>query len=363
MDGMTETNIPTESTKMTNATLPRTDSQIVIDADCLHFDGRSVSIAEASLNDFRLAARLAKIGSGVWRAGAKKSEFVAAFAAHVAGVPFDSSIAEPIVTTVAAVPVTVAGDLLRHNCYPILRAVVGADVPVYLVGPPGSGKSTIAKHIADDLGLEFHTKSCSIQTSEISLLGYQDANGRLVRTPLREAYEHGGVFLLDEIDAGSPAVLVVLNALLANGHCAFPDGLITKHKDFKFAAGANTFGTGASREFVGRQQLDAATLDRFAFIEMNYDRALEARLAGAVRDGETSEYGTVKPPKSVDGDAWFTRVEQTRAKVAEHKLRHVISPRATIYGVALLKAGLSKSTVERLLLRKNLDDGAWSKIK
>lgn len=362
MDGMTESSTTTESNKMTTATLPSIDSHILIDEYCLHFEGRSVIIGEASLNDFRLAARLAKIGSGVWRAGAKKSEFVAAFAAHVAGVPYDSSIAEPIVTAVAAVP-TLEGVSLKHNCYPILRAILAADVPVYLVGPPGSGKSTIAHQIADDLGLEFHTKSCSIQTSEISLLGYQDANGRLVRTPLREAYEHGGVFLLDEIDAGSPAVLVVLNALLANGHCAFPDGLIPKHKDFRFIAGANTFGTGASREFVGRQQLDAATLDRFAFVEMNYDRALEARLAGVARESETSEYGTVKTPKGVDGEAWLARVEQTRDKVAEHKLRHVISPRATIYGVALLKAGLSKSSVERLVLRKNLDDGAWGKIK
>ena len=362
MDGMTETRIPTESNKMTTATPPSIDSQIVIDEHCLHFQGRSVIIGEASLNDFRLAARLAKIGSGVWRAGAKKSEFVAAFKAHVAGVPYDSSIAEPIVTAVAAVP-TLEGVSLKHNCYPILLAVVKADVPVYLVGPPGGGKSTIATHVADDLGVAFHTKSCSIQTSEISLLGYQDANGRLVRTPLREAYEHGGVFLLDEIDAGSPAVLVVLNALLANGHCAFPDGLIKKHKDFHFIAGANTFGTGASREFVGRQQLDAATLDRFAFIEMNYDSALEGSLVGVLRDQKTSEYGTVNRPKTVNGEAWLTRVERTRDRVAEHKLRHVISPRATIYGVALLKAGISNASVERLVLRKNLDDGAWGKIK
>jgi cobaltochelatase CobS len=53
-------------------------------------------------------------------------------------------------------------------------------------------------------------------------MGYMDAHGKLVRTLLREAYEHGGVFLLDEIDAGNPGVLTVLNALLANGQVGFP---------------------------------------------------------------------------------------------------------------------------------------------
>jgi hypothetical protein len=44
-------------------------------------------------------------------------------------------------------------------------------------------------------------------------------------------------------------------------------------------AAANTYGTGADALYVGRNQLDAATLDRFYVVEMDYDRKLEAKLA------------------------------------------------------------------------------------
>ena len=79
--------------------------------------------------------------------------------------------------------------------------------------------------------------------------------------------------MLDEIDASIPEVLIILNAAIANGYFDFPApiGYVEAHKDFRLVAAGNTFGLGADYDYVGRNQLDAASLDRFALVKVDYD--------------------------------------------------------------------------------------------
>lgn len=51
------------------------------------------------------------------------------------------------------------------------------------------------------------------------------------------------------------------------------------HPDFRVVAAGNTIGQGASIEYVGRTQLDAASLDRFAVVDVDYDRTIEMSCA------------------------------------------------------------------------------------
>ena len=78
---------------------------------------------------------------------------------------------------------------------------------------------------------------------------------------------NGGVFLFDEIDAADANVLLVVNSALANGRMSVPSRhdqpVAKKHSEFVCIAAANTFGRGADRVYVGRNELDEATLDRF----------------------------------------------------------------------------------------------------
>jgi len=83
--------------------------------------------------------------------------------------------------------------------------------------------------VADALSLSFHAISVGSQTSKSDLAGYMTATGEYVRTQFREAYENGGLFLLDEADAGNSNVLILLNAALSNGKMAFPDGMVDAH--------------------------------------------------------------------------------------------------------------------------------------
>ncbi|WP_080056880.1 AAA family ATPase [Spirosoma aerolatum] len=230
--------------------------------------------------------------------------------------------------------------LVHERFEDILKHVAVRD-HVMLVGPAGSGKTTVCENVAQALALDFYCKSVCAQTSKSELLGYMDANGNFVSTEFRVAYENGGVFVLDEIDAGNPNVIAVLNSALANNYCAFADGMIRKHEDFVLIACANTFGTGASREYVGRNQLDSATLDRFSVIEFGYDEKLETALS---------------PDKT-----FCQFVQAVRKELANERI--VISPRASIQGGKLLAAGCTPQYVMQTRIIKGINASQADRVK
>lgn len=54
---------------------------------------------------------------------------------------------------------------------------------------------------------------------------------------------------------------------------------VEAHPDFRVVAAGNTIGQGASYTYVGRNQLDGASLDRFAMVNIDYDINIETRCA------------------------------------------------------------------------------------
>lgn len=168
-------------------------------------------------------------------------------------------------------------EIAHEMTEPVLE-YIGVRIPLLLVGPAGSGKTHIAISCAKLLGLDYYSISVNEQTSKSDFLGYKDANGRIVETNFRRAYEKGGVFIIDEIDAGNPNILTVVNSALSNDTCPFPDGMVPRHEDFVCVCTANTFGEGESIQYIGRNILDAATRDRFASLFIDYSDGLETAL-------------------------------------------------------------------------------------
>jgi cobaltochelatase CobS len=263
---------------------------------------------------------------------------------------------------------------VQHAQFAALLRIVSQRLNTWLVGPAGSGKTSAAHAVATALSLPFYAKSVGPQTSESSLIGYYDANGNYVRTLLREAFEFGGVFLLDEVDAGNPAVLVVINALLANGVCAFPDRVVEKHPDFVLLAGANTIGQGADRQYVGRQQIDAATLDRFVLLNWAYDPRIEAAACGVPVEffAEAALPETIEFVSIDDADAVNRRIEKYVKKVVAIRnsldtlgkgVRVIVSPRANIHGCKLIRAGFSVNDTLELCVWKGCDGDTRKKIE
>ena len=162
-----------------------------------------------------------------------------------------------------------------HEKFDQVLNYVARDIPVFLTGPAGSGKNVLCKQIADCLGLPFYFSNAV--TQEYKVLGFTDANGVYQETQFYKAFKNGGLFMLDEIDASNPDVLNTLNAAIANRYQDFPApiGFVEAHPNFRWVAAGNTYGTGADYVYVGRTQLDGATLDRFGVVRMNYDPRIE----------------------------------------------------------------------------------------
>lgn len=167
-----------------------------------------------------------------------------------------------------------------------IKALLAHRVNVLLLGPTGSGKTETSKKVAADLGLEFYY--CNAVLDEFKLTGFMNAMGHYQSTPFYEAFTKGGLFLFDEMDASIPEALLTINMALANGEMNFPDGLHQKHEDFMVIATANTI-KGANINYTGRTQLDAASLNRFACLELDYDVNVEACILAKHLPGDDPE--------------------------------------------------------------------------
>ena len=235
----------------------------------------------------------------------------------------------------------------RHPLFDTLLTMVACGrerggLPVMLVGPAGSGKTTACQHVADAFGLPFYTNGALTGAHELT--GYKDAAGQYHGTPFRQAFEGGGAYLMDEMDRSDPGAILALNSALANRFCAFPDRAepVRAHPDFIPIAAANTYGRGADRLYVGATQLDGATLDRFVMLSWDYDETLERTLAG--------------------DDAWTAYVQAARAAASEYRIRHIISPRASMAGAVMRRAGLPFDLIADSVLWKGLNRDQLTRI-
>lgn len=236
----------------------------------------------------------------------------------------------------------------QHKSFPDLLRVCMTRLPngerlnTWLVGSAGTGKTTACYNVAKALDARtFGAIGTSDNKYELS--GFTDAHGKVVNTVFRDIFVNGGVMLLDEIDSWYPNALLALQAALSNGFCAFPDGVFERHEDCIVICAANTYGQGEVTEYVGRMKQDAAFLDRFVFFKWDIDEQLERHISGNVE--------------------WVTRVQSVRKRAAERGVKVLITPRASIYGSALLAAGFPWKDVETMILRKSMTAEQWKSVQ
>lgn len=223
---------------------------------------------------------------------------------------------------------------VAHELLPDIVKMLQATEPkplnVYLSGGPGVSKSFMAAQAAEVLGLAVHERPCFDQMSDVDLFGYKDAHGTYHRTAFREAWEHGGVFILDEMDKGNANTLASLNLALTTPRCVFPDGTVARHKDFRCVATANTNGNGPTAGHLGSNEIDKATMDRFVKVYVPIDENLEELITVGINDQ--------------DGGRILRAVRAIRAECEERMLDLVVSPRAPQNIAQLMRAGFSLET-------------------
>lgn len=247
---------------------------------------------------------------------------------------------------------------LYHASLPDLILLLQANVPVWLQGPPGTSKSTLAEQAAEALDRSLYPLPCHEQMSRTDLFGYRDAAGTEHRTPLWDAYEFGGIFLLDEVDNGNSNLIAALNSALSNGRCVFGSGtVVERHADFGVITTANTAGLGPEEGYIGRMGVDLATRDRFVTVDVPIDDKLESALA-ALFSGEEETVGKARhqmfqrarkaverrsreAQRAPNSEQITGVVREIRKRVAARHDGLVVSPRATIHTAAMVKVGFT----------------------
>lgn len=246
-----------------------------------------------------------------------------------------------------------------HPLFEKTLRCVRAGLNVMLVGPAGCGKTTLGQHIAEALKRRFGVLNGTSGASESHMSGWLlpvGANGQFVYVPAEfvECFEDGdSLFLIDEGDGLDPNMLLMLNSALANGYFTIPHRYkkprVIQGKNSAIMMACNTYGTGADILYAGRNQLDAATLDRFYIIEMDYDPALEAEITGMQFDipapWQAAPKATGEELKHLG--EW---VMNLRKKVQTNRLRRVVSTRTFQKAIAARLAGIPTEEVKKDLL-------------
>ena len=214
----------------------------------------------------------------------------------------------------------------KHACFEQAVKLAANREPIFLIGPTGSGKSYMARQVAQaclkldgtNESLPYSEVPCSAGISEGHLMGKllptgEQGSFEFHHAALSKAYDSGGFCTLEEIDGCDPNTLLCVNSALAGDEMALPNNpwekAIGRHEDFVMCLIGNTWGMGADRLYVGRAQLDVAFLDRFALntLEIDYDKKLESVLC---------------PDEDLLENLWLWRT-----RISENKLRRILSTR------------------------------------
>lgn len=241
--------------------------------------------------------------------------------------------------TVADLP-TVTIDSPHYMLERVLKHVAAGN-NVALVGPAGTGKSYLSRQVAKALGREYFTNGALM--SKYDLIGFVDANGTYHETPAYRAVTRGGLHCFDELDGSVAEAVVAFNGMIDDQpFYTFPCGQVEKHPDYVAIACMNTFGYGPNAEYVGRFKQDAASMDRFVTLYIDYDRKVEAALGD---------------------DDIVKRVWALRDATQALGIKRVVSTRMIIKAMKARAAGMSRADIDSDVFFAGMDDDTIAQLK
>lgn len=167
------------------------------------------------------------------------------------------------------------------NVTPVIEYAINRRKNLFLVGPTGCGKSSLAINVAARLGEAVEIFNCNGETSTDELIAkpWRKSSGETVSIPgaALRAYSTGRGLLLEEVDHANPDILAALHRIMELNQNFVKVNVgegETYKRDPRFfvMATANTIGTGEDTfMYAGTKPLNAAFMNRFSLtIKMDF---------------------------------------------------------------------------------------------